>query len=437
MTDFGDELERILAERGISLRQAARNSGCSPGYLCNVARGRKPLTPSLADQLDRGLGTGDTFKACALSPASDWRTALETGPARAARPATKTGEFVTAIAGESSDRAFSEAARTVPDLGVVQLAAELQRIARLRPVISPLDSLVMARKLRDESSRLSERTRRPAQLADLHVITGAACGLLAMASWDLGAWLAAAEQAHAAGIYGEIAGHRGLQAWAAGSEGLIAFWRGRPRDAVDVIGRGLSLAPPGTARARLHCIAARAMACLGEGEADRVRLALGAADRERDNAGGTFAEELHDEIGGEYSWDAARHAMCAATALLISGDADSAAARAREAITLHAQGSESGGLVSAKARADLACAELAGGRLDAAQDALDPVWAVAPGFRSYPLIGRLGRTSAALAGQQYARARPAAELVEQIRVFSAESAPALAERSGVLTPGSQ
>jgi len=57
------------------------------------------------------------------------------------------------------------------------------------------------------------------------------------------------------------------------------------------------------------------MACLGEGEADQVRLALGAADRERDNAGGTFAEELHDEIGGEYSWDAARHAMCAATAL--------------------------------------------------------------------------------------------------------------------------
>ena len=265
MTDFGDELHRILTERGISLREAARSSGYSPGYLSNVASGRKPLTPSLADRLDRGLGTGDTFKACALSPASGQRAALEAGPASSASPAGRTEDLVSAIAGESSDRAYSEAARTVPELSVVQLAAGLQRLARLRPVVSPLESLVMARKLRDDSGRLSERTRRPGQLADLHVITGAACGLLAMSSWDLGEWLAAAEQAHAAAIYGEIAGHRGLQAWAAGCEGLIAFWRGRPREAVDVIGHGLSLGPPGTASARLHCIAARARACLRDG----------------------------------------------------------------------------------------------------------------------------------------------------------------------------
>jgi len=199
-----------------------------------------------------------------------------------------------------------------------------------------------------------------------------------------------------------------------------------------VIGHGLSLAPPGTARARLHCIAARARACLREG--DQVRLELAAADQERDNAD-ACPEELHDEIGGEYSWGAAGHAMCAATALLISGDADGAASHARDAISLHAQGGTTGGLVSIKARADLACAELAGGRLDAAQDALGPVWAVAPGFRSYPLIGRLGRTSAALAVPGYASAQPAADLIEQIRVFSAESAPILAVKGGMLAPG--
>ena len=100
----------------------------------------------------------------------------------------------------------------------------------------PLEFVGQARELRDESRRLSERTRKPGQLADLHVVTGGACALLAMASWDLGAWSAAIEQAHAAGIYGEIVGHRGLQAWAAGCEGLIVFWRGRPREAADVIG---------------------------------------------------------------------------------------------------------------------------------------------------------------------------------------------------------
>src|SRR6202035_2651476 len=68
MTDFGDELHRLLAERHISLREAARQAGCSAGYLSNVASGRKPLTPSLAASLDRAFGTGGTLTAYALRP---------------------------------------------------------------------------------------------------------------------------------------------------------------------------------------------------------------------------------------------------------------------------------------------------------------------------------------------------------------------------------
>ena len=80
--------------------------------------------------------------------------------------------------------------------------------------------------------------------------------------------------------------------------------------------------------------------------------------------------------------------------------------------------------------------ELSGGGLDAAEDALDPVWGVTPDFRRYPLVGRLESASAALGAPRYARSRPAADLVERIRVFSAESAPALTAR-GMLPPGSQ
>jgi len=342
--------------------------------------------------------------------------------------------LIMAVAGESADYASSEDGRSVAPLSVVHLTAELQRLARSYSAMPPLEFLGQARKLRDESRRLSERTRKPVQLADLHLVTGGACGLLAMASWDLGAWSAAIEQAHAAGIYGEIVGHRGLQAWAAGCEGLIVFWRGRPREAADVVASALEIAPRGTARARLHCIAARAWAYLGA--VDRVRSELAAADRAQDEAGDAYREELHDEIGGEYGWDKARHAMCAATALLIAGDPAGAAVRAREAIALHAAGYAFGDLVSAKARADLACVELSGGGLDAAEDALNPVWGVAPGFRRYPLVGRLESASAALGEPRYARSRPAADLVERIRVFSAESAPALAAR-GILPPGGQ
>jgi transcriptional regulator with XRE-family HTH domain len=68
MTDFGDELHRLLAERHVSLREAARQAGCSAGYLSNVAKGRKPLTPSLAASLDRAFGTGGTLTTYALRP---------------------------------------------------------------------------------------------------------------------------------------------------------------------------------------------------------------------------------------------------------------------------------------------------------------------------------------------------------------------------------
>lgn len=68
MTDFGDELHRLLTEHQVSLREAARRARCSAGYLSNVACGRKPLTPSLAASLDRVFGTGSTLTAYALGP---------------------------------------------------------------------------------------------------------------------------------------------------------------------------------------------------------------------------------------------------------------------------------------------------------------------------------------------------------------------------------
>jgi tetratricopeptide (TPR) repeat protein/transcriptional regulator with XRE-family HTH domain len=348
------------------------------------------------------------------------------------RPTAGSEGAVLTIAGESADFATSEAARTVAPMSVVQLTAELEHLARRYGDVPPLEMLDQARRLRNESHRLSERTRAPGQLADLHLITGAACGLLARASWDLGAWSAAIEQAHAAGIYGQLVGHSGLQAWAAGTEALIAFWRGRPRDAVAAAERGLQLATAGTPQARLRCIAARAWAYLGA--ADRVQAELASADEALGQAGGPNAEILHDEIAGEYGWNQARHAMCAATALLGAGDLYSAAARAREAIAFPAGGDAADDLVTAKALADLACVELASGRLDAAQDALDPVWDVAPEFRSYPLIGRLESAAATLTGPRYAHSRSATDLGERIRVYCGTSAPALASRQ-MLSPG--
>ena len=68
LTDCGRELYRLLEERSLSLREAARQAGCSPGYLSNVSHGRKSLTPRVAARLDTVLGTSGTFAAYAVAP---------------------------------------------------------------------------------------------------------------------------------------------------------------------------------------------------------------------------------------------------------------------------------------------------------------------------------------------------------------------------------
>ena len=85
MTEFGDELHRLLEERGLSLRKAARLANCSPGYLSNAAHGRKPLSPSVAARLDQVLGTGHRFAAHALNLGKEARpSAAELANSRSA-----------------------------------------------------------------------------------------------------------------------------------------------------------------------------------------------------------------------------------------------------------------------------------------------------------------------------------------------------------------
>jgi hypothetical protein len=342
-------------------------------------------------------------------------------------------DVVMTAADESAEQAAADAGRRVSQASVEHVRSDVVRLASRYSSVPPLEFLAETRQVRDEAYRLSKRTSRPGQLADLQLAAGAACGLMAVASFDLAIWTAAIEQAHAAFVYAESADHRGLQAWAAGFQGLIAYWNGRPREAVQAIGSGLDVAPEGTARARLHSISARAWAHLGA--QDQAREALAAADRERDGIGDCGTEELHDEIGGEFGWGPARQAMCSASALLLIGDADAAAARAEEAIRLHGS-DKTGSLVDMTARVDLAHAELARGQLDAAQGALRPVWLLAPPHRRYSLVRRLEGVGAALAGPRYLNARDATELAGQITAFAAQSAPGmLPAGTGTPEPG--
>src|ERR1035437_3381182 len=54
---FGDELGRLLAERGMSQRELARRSHYDSGYINKLVRGVKQATPEVAERLDEVLAS--------------------------------------------------------------------------------------------------------------------------------------------------------------------------------------------------------------------------------------------------------------------------------------------------------------------------------------------------------------------------------------------
>ena len=320
---------------------------------------------------------------------------------------------------ESSEHAAS-VSREVKATDVDGVQDAVKCLARQYHQESPLRLLANARHIRNLAYTFLDRTRRPSQMTDLYFAAGQACGLLAVASFDLALWDAAEEQARSAYTYAEMAGHPGLRAWARGTQALIANWMGRPRRALELIDRGIDEAPSGSANARLRSIQARAWADLGQlNQVDEV-LRLADIDIEAAQRDDSLREDLHDGIGGEFGWGPSRHAACAGTALLRVGDADRAVQRIKQALTT-LPSDPFGGLVGERVQIDLASAELVAGRLDASVAALDTVWALPAPQRRHGLTGRLDQLARHLTTKEWRDVQEAGELRDRIEAFNVEA----------------
>ncbi|MBT8226136.1 MAG: hypothetical protein HKP61_06425 [Dactylosporangium sp.] len=326
-------------------------------------------------------------------------------------------EEVTIMAAHESSRHAADADGSVSATVVEQAQAEVWRLARGYATTPPLRMLAEARQARNLTCTALDRTRRPAQTKELYLAAGQLCGLMAVASFDLAVWDAASEQARAAHVYAELIDHAGLRAWSRGTQALIAYWTGRPRQALVHVEAGLDGVPANSAEARLRSIEARAWTYIG-GDPRRVTDALGGADTALD--GGQGHDDLHDEIGGEFGWGPSRHAACASTALLAGGDAAGSVERARQALTLAIDDS-SAGLASERAYVDLAAAELVLGDLDAAEEALAPIWQVPVAQRRHSITDRLAQTARALSGRRWHGDYQASQLRDRIETFNAEA----------------
>jgi transcriptional regulator with XRE-family HTH domain len=101
MTDFGIELRRLMAERGLSQNETARRVPCNPGYLSKVAAGTKRPSAEMRSRLDDVLSAGGALAAIEPVPALADDTSLIELARRAA--ASDVGSDTVELLADSAD----------------------------------------------------------------------------------------------------------------------------------------------------------------------------------------------------------------------------------------------------------------------------------------------------------------------------------------------
>jgi hypothetical protein len=273
--------------------------------------------------------------------------------------------------------------------------------------------------------RLLEGKQKPALGSDLYVLAGVVSGLMAKASQDLGRFHEAMTHARTLYVCADNADHQGLRAWARGLQSLIAYWAGRPQEAVRYAADGAELAVnvTGSVAAWLPALEARAWALMNMG--DEARDAIGrAADRRS-----TYRPDDLDAIGGLLAFPSAKQSYYAAGTYVCLDDEDQTRAQteALAALDLYEHGNPTDRAFSdeAGARAELALARVNMGQVEGAHQALTALLALEPERRIGGIITSAGRVHQALRERRYAGSAEARALREEIESFTRVPAAAL------------
>ncbi|MER6684574.1 hypothetical protein [Streptomyces olivaceoviridis] len=329
---------------------------------------------------------------------------------------------------DAASHSGEAAALRLDELTLDQLHDDLVKLARKYGCTTPADVFQQAKSLLQQVQVHLERTRAPEQHSRLYYAAAQASALLAAASFDLGALAPAVSFARSAAQYGKTIGHGPVQAYAYGMMAFMAFWDGRPSESVRLAKTAQQFGGLGdTARRRLYAIEARAYGHL-RSEVE-VQRAIHAASEQTSG----HRDELHDDIGGEFAFDAARTAMSNATTCLLLRDPVGAEEFASTALTLltNRPAAEVPVVVSGPAAIDLARARLMRGEVEGAHEALEPVFQVPPSWRGSGMMERLTAARIELTRPEFRSAPAALALAEKIEEFSALSP---ARRLGAQSP---
>lgn len=340
-----------------------------------------------------------------LAPADSADRSAESGPADIT-------DMLTAAAEESTAHLAQVESLALGPVTLEQAADDAIRLARAYAALPPAQALQQGVRLRRRVAELLSQTARPAQHRDLYLILGQLCGLLSVASFDLGDTGAATAHARAAWGYGELIEHDALRAWARGTQALIAYWEGRPNAAVRLARSGRGYVKGGTGLMRVCYIEARAHSY--QRDHVRARQALEDAHRARDDR---RHDELHDGIAGEFGFGPVRQARCESSVHVQLGNGAEAVQAAGRALEAMASSGRRNLKLAPQVHADMAAGYLLQDAPDAAAEQLRNVLSVPAQHRITGLIERV-RTVADLAGGRHAADTPLVrEMMDQIHDF--------------------
>ena len=325
-------------------------------------------------------------------------------------------EEVIVAAEESAQFRRWSAATNVDDDVLEQMTADVAELARREQIDPPATVFSSLLGARDDVFTLIAGRQQPRHTTGLYKIAGQLCGLLSIATFDLGHPHAATTHSRTALHCAEVSGHTPLRAFVRYVQSNMAYWNGRYDEAAQLVESALPDAT-GTASLRLASQQARINAARHQpGDVTRA-LALAA----------TAPTDPTPDEPGTFGFDTGTAALCASEAhyaLGGTGDLDAAVDWAHTALDEFSAEPQPKAMYIAAARFDLALAHLAQGDLDAVSEHLAPVLrSTQAEYRSVPIIGRARSLNTLLAQRPDLASPTLVTLRDDLAEFCTHPAP--------------
>ncbi len=259
MSDFSTELARLMAARGVGVRELARRVHYNPGHISNLRNGRARPSPELAADLDAALGADGTLAALGPGPAERAPRGL----------GDQADDEIAAI--ELGRRAE---ASDVGNDTVERLALAVDDLATAYPGTPPGELLGRVRAHLGYVRQLLGARTTLAQHRSL-LVTGGWLSLLAATSLiDLHRDLAAAAHLRTAAQFARETGHAEMAAWCVETQAWQVLTEGDYRRAASLAQAAQRLAPrDSSAYIQATAQEGRAWARLGAAPETRAALA--------------------------------------------------------------------------------------------------------------------------------------------------------------------